>query len=342
MESVKTDIFIDQVFVFTPKGEIKDLPKGSTPLDFAYRVHSELGNHCTGAKVNGRLMPLQYQLNNGDVVEIITAKRAKGPSRDWLSPHLGYAKTSHAKQKIRQWFKKQERTENIERGREILEKELRRLGVKLSEREELAKLFKYDNLDDFLAAVGYGGVTTHQIAVQLAVQQEQPKAVSEVTPSKPPVSAIQVLGVGDLLTQLAKCCHPVPSDRIIGYITRSRGVTIHRQDCHSVIREDEKERLISVEWRQTDAVYPVSIQVEAWDRVGLMRDVGNIVAEEKINIADMNLVNHDDQTISLYFTLEMSGLAQLSRLLARIEGIRGVMGVIRIDNGATAKASKAA
>jgi GTP pyrophosphokinase len=223
-----------------------------------------------------------------------------------------------------------------------LEKELRRLGVKLSEREELAKLFKYDNLDDFLAAVGYGGVTTHQIAVQLAVQQEQPKAVSEVTPSKPPVSAIQVLGVGDLLTQLAKCCHPVPSDRIIGYITRSRGVTIHRQDCHSVIREDEKERLISVEWRQTDAVYPVSIQVEAWDRVGLMRDVGNIVAEEKINIADMNLVNHDDQTISLYFTLEMSGLAQLSRLLARIEGIRGVMGVIRIDNGATAKASKAA
>ena len=342
LESVKTDIFIDQVFVFTPKGEIKDLPKGSTPLDFAYRVHSELGNHCTGAKVNGRLMPLQYQLNNGDVVEIITAKRAKGPSRDWLSPHLGYAKTSHAKQKIRQWFKKQERTENIERGREILEKELRRLGVKLSEREELAKLFKYDNLDDFLAAVGYGGVTTHQIAVQLAVQQEQPKAVSEVTPSKPPVSAIQVLGVGDLLTQLAKCCHPVPSDRIIGYITRSRGVTIHRQDCRSVIREDEKERLISVEWRQTDAVYPVSIQVEAWDRVGLMRDVGNIVAEEKINIADMNLVNHDDQTISLYFTLEMSGLAQLSRLLARIEGIRGVMGVIRIDNGATAKASKAA
>jgi len=342
LESVKTDIFIDQVFVFTPKGEIRDLPKGSTPLDFAYRVHSELGNRCTGAKVNGRLMPLQSQLNNGDVVEIITAKRAKGPSRDWLSPHLGYTKTAHAKQKIRQWFKKQERTENIERGRVILEKELRRLGFKLSEREELAKLFKYDNLDDFLAAVGYGGVTTHQIAGQLAAQQEQPKAVSEGTPSKPPVSAIQVLGVGDLLTQLAKCCHPLPGDRIIGYITRSRGVTIHRQDCHSVIREDEKERLIPVEWRQTDSVHPVSIQIEAWDRVGLMRDVANMVAEEKINIAGMNLVNQDDQTIALYFTLEMSGLAQLSRLLARIEGIRGVMRVIRMDSGATAKASKAA
>ena len=172
LESVKTDIFIDQVFVYTPKGEIKDLPKGSTPLDFAYRVHTELGHQCTGAKVNGRLVPLNSQLNSGDVVEIITTKKAKGPSRDWLSPHLGYIKTSHARQKIRQWFNKQERTENIERGREILDKELRRLGIKLSEREELAKLFKYESLDDFLAAVGYGGITTHHIAVQLAAQQE--------------------------------------------------------------------------------------------------------------------------------------------------------------------------
>ncbi|GAI04728.1 unnamed protein product, partial [marine sediment metagenome] len=150
LESVKTDIFIDQVFVYTPKGEIKDLPKGSTPLDFAYRVHTELGHRCIGAKVNGRLIPLNYQLNNGDVIQIMSAKEGKGPSRDWLSPHLGYTKTSHAREKIRQWFKKQERAENIERGREILERELRHLGVKLSEREEIAKLFKYDNLDDFL------------------------------------------------------------------------------------------------------------------------------------------------------------------------------------------------
>jgi len=337
LESVKTDIFIDQVFVYTPKGEIKDLPKGSTPLDFAYRVHSELGHQCTGAKVNGRLVSLNYQLNSGDVVEIITTKKAKGPSRDWLSPHLGYIKTSHARQKIRQWFNKQERTENIERGREILDKELRRLGIKLSEREELAKLFKYESLDDFLAAVGYGGITTHHIAVQLAAQQEQPRTVTEVTPSRQPASPVRVLGVGDLLVQLAQCCRPVPGDNIIGYVTRSRGVTIHRQDCYNVIREDEKERLLLAEWGQTDSVYPVSIQVEAWDRVGLVRDITTVVAEEKVNIAAVNLVNHDDSAISLYFTLEMRGLAQLSRLLAKIERVRGVINVTRVGDEVTMK-----
>jgi len=338
LESVKTDIFIDQVFVYTPKGEIKDLPKGSTPLDFAYRVHTELGHCCTGANVNGRLVPLNYQLKNGDVIKIITGKRAKGPSRDWLSPHLGYVKTSHARQKIRQWLKKQERTENIERGREILEREFRRLGVKLSVREELAKLLKYDNVDDFLAAIGYGGISTHQIAVQLAAQQEQPKLAAETTPSKAPVSAIRVLGVGNLLTRLAQCCHPVPGDRVIGYITRNRGVTIHRQDCYNVIHEDERERLIPVEWGRTDSVYPVSIQVEAWDRVGLVRDITTLVADEKVNISGVNLVNHDDHTISLYFTLEMTGLAQLSWLLAKIEGVRGVINVGRVGDGATPSA----
>ena len=163
---MKTDIFNDQVFVYTPKGEIKDLPKGSTPLDFAYRVHTDLGHRCIGSKVNSRLVPLNYQLNNGDMVEIMSTKRNKGPSRDWLNPHLGYIKTSHAREKIRQWFKKQERADNIERGREILEKELRHLGV-ASGREELTKLFKYDSLEDFLAAIGYGGITTHQIALKL-------------------------------------------------------------------------------------------------------------------------------------------------------------------------------
>ena len=337
LESVKTDIFIDQVFVYTPKGEIKDLPKGSTPLDFAYRVHTELGHRCIGAKVNGRLVPLNYQLNNGDVVEIMSGKRAKGPSRDWLSPHLGYIKTSHAREKIRQWFKKQERAENIERGRELLEKEMRRLGIKLSEREELVKLFKYDSLDDFLVAIGYGGITTHQIALKLAAEQEQPRVVAEVTPAKPPVLAIQVLGAGDLLTQVAQCCRPVPGDRIIGYVTRSRGVTIHRQDCYNVVHEDEKERLIPVEWGQIDSLYPVSIQVEAWDRVGLMRDITTIVAEEKINIAAVSSVHHDDHTVSEYFTLEMKGLAQLSRLLVRIEAIKGVISVTRVGDEAMIK-----
>jgi len=335
LESVKTDIFIDQVFVYTPKGEIKDLPSGSTPLDFAYRVHTELGHRCIGAKVNGRLVPFNYQLKNGDVVEIMSAKGGRGPSRDWLSPHLGYIKTSHAREKIRQWFKRQERTENIERGREILEKEMRHLGIKLSEREGLAKLFNYDNLDDFLVAIGYGGITTRQIALKLTAQQEQPKEVAEVAPPKRPTSAIKVLGVGDMLTQLAQCCHPVPGDKIIGYITRSRGVTVHRQDCHNVIGEDEKERLIPVEWAQTDSLYPVSVKIEAWDRVGLARDITDVVAGEKVNISTMNVANHDDHTTSISLTLETGGLAQLSRLLEKIEGVREVTSVTRVGDEAT-------
>ncbi len=338
LESVKTDIFIDQVFVYTPKGEIKDLPKGSTPLDLAYRIHTELGHRCIGAKVNGRLVSLSYQLNNGDVVEILSAKESRGPSRDWLSPHLGYIKTSHARTKIRQWFKKQERTENIERGRQVLEKELRHLGIKI-DREELAGLFHYSNFDDFLAAIGYGGVVTHQIAVKLAAQHESPRAAAEVTLPKPIQSAVRVLGVGDLVTHLAQCCHPVPGDKIIGYVTRSRGVTIHRQDCYSVVHEDERERLILAEWGQTDSVYPVNIEVQAWERVGLIRDITTVVAEEKVNIAAVSFTNNNDYTASGFVTLEVNGLAQLSRLLVKIEGIRGVISVSRIGDEATMKAS---
>jgi len=336
LESVKTDIFIDQVFVYTPKGEIKDLPKGATPLDFAYRVHTELGHHCIGAKVNSRLVPLDYELKNGDVVEIMATKGARGPSLDWLNPHLGYVKTSHSREKIRQWFKKRERTENIERGRQILDKELKRLGITI-EREKLAGLFNYTNLDDFLAAIGYGGITTHQIVVKLAAQQEPPKVEVEVTRPKPVPSAVQVLGVGNLVTHLAQCCHPVPGDRVIGYITRSRGVTIHRQDCYNVLHEDEKQRLVPVEWGKTDSLYPVRIQVEAWDRVGLMRDITTIVAEEKVNIASFSLTNHHDHTISLDFIMETEGLAQLSRLMRKIEAVKSVLNIARIGDAAAPK-----
>ena len=337
LESVKTDIFIDQVFAYTPKGEIKDLPKGATPLDFAYRIHTELGHRCIGARVNGRLVPLNYQLKNGDIVDIMTTKGAKKPSLDWLNPQLGYIKTSHAREKIRQWFRKQERTENIERGRELLEKEMRRLGIKLSSREELAKLFKYDDLDGFLAAIGYGGISTHQIAVKLSAQQEQPEGITGAILPKQTVPTVNVLGVRDMLTHLAQCCHPVPGDKIIGYITRSRGVSIHRQDCYNIIHEDEKERLVLVDWRSVDALYPVNIRVDVWDRVGVMRDITTIVAEEKVNIAAANSVRHDDHTVTEYFTLETSGLAQLSRLLGKIEGARGVISVTRVGSEATAK-----
>ncbi len=332
LESVKTDIFIDQVFIYTPKGEIKDLPRGSTPLDFAYRVHTDLGHRCVGAKVNGKLVPFSYQLRNGDVIEIISAKGSRGPSLDWLNPNLGYVNTSHAKTKIRQWFNKQERTENIERGRQILDKELKRLGIK-AERQVLAELFAYSNLDDFLAAVGNGTITAHQIVLKMDAQEEKEIPVAEVAPARTAPSTVQVLGVGDLVTNIAPCCHPVPGDKIIGYITRSRGVTIHRQDCRNIRHEDEKERLIPVEWGHSDeALYPVNVQVEAWDRVGLMRDITTVVAEEKVNIASASLADGDGHTVTMYLTLETRGLAHLSQILKKIDAVKGVLSVTRIGD----------
>ncbi|MFQ5924748.1 MAG: RelA/SpoT family protein [Dehalococcoidia bacterium] len=329
MESIKTDIFGDRVYVYTPKGEIKDLPAGSTPLDFAYRIHTDLGHRCIGAKVNGRMVPLSYQLQNGDTVEILATKGEKGPSRDWLNPSLGHIKTSHAREKVRQWFRKQERDENIQRGRELLGKELRRLGISLSE-EELADLFKRESVDDFLAAIGYGDISTHQIAPKLAVQQERPFVLPELVPRRPKVSsAVQVMGVGNILTHLAPCCNPMPGDEIIGYVTRTKGVTVHRKDCPNIAHTDEKERLIKVEWGHSDQFYSVPVSIEAWDRVGLLRDISTIVAEEKVNIASVNAADHNDQTTSIFLTLETKGIEQLSRLLSKLEGVRGIISVTR-------------
>ena len=213
---------------------------------------------------------------------------------------------------------------------------LRQLGLADMEREKLARRFKYNSLDDFYAALGYGDITSQQIALRLASQRKQPKITETVSPVQP-VSAVTVRGVGDLLTQLGQCCHPVPGDKIVGYITRSRGVTVHRQDCQNIINEEEKDRLIPVEWGETNALYPVQVQVQAWDRVGLMRDITTLVADEKINIAAVSLANNDDSSISIFLSLEASNLAQLSRLLAKIEGIRGVISATRIGEGATTK-----
>ncbi len=346
LESVKTDIFIDQVFVYTPKGEIKDLPKGSTPLDFAYRVHTDLGHRCIGAKINGKLVPLNYQLKNGDVIEIVSSKAPRGPSLDWLNASLGFVHTTHARNKIRQWFNKQEKAESIEHGKQILDKELRRLGIQ-AERQLLAEIFGYKNLDDFIAAVGNGNITAHQIVLKLAAAEEKEEEVTEPTAQPKTVpSGVQVLGVGDLMTSIAQCCNPVPGDKIIGYITRSRGVSIHRQDCQNVINEDEKERLIPVQWGQSDLLYPVRIQVDAWDRVGLMRDVSTLVAEEKVNINSMSMTNGSHQRVTILFTLQTKGLAQLSEILKKIDGVKGVISVTRVgedvikQSSADAKAVK--
>lgn len=337
IESVKTDLFRDQVFVYTPKGEVKDLPAGATPLDFAYRIHTELGHRCIGAKVNGRLVPLNYQLQNGDVVEILTGKTGRGPSRDWLNPNLGYIKTSHAKEKIRQWFKKQERDDNIARGREMLDRELRRLGLNLAESEaELLRHFKFETLDDFLASLGYGGVSLHGVSMRLAslIQPATPEA-PEAPAEAPRVysTSIQVLGTGDLLTQIARCCNPVPGDPIVGYVTRSRGVTVHRRDCPNVVHLDEKERLVDVEWGRSNHLYPVDVRIEAWDRVGLLRDVSTVIAEEKVNMAGVRTQEHGDRTVTVRLTLETSGVDQLMRVLGKLETVRGVMAVTRTTDG---------
>jgi GTP pyrophosphokinase len=238
VDSLKTDLFQDQVFVFTPKGEIKELPTGATALDFAYRIHTEVGHRCVGAKVNGRLVPLNSVLQNGDSVEIILAKATRGPSRDWLNPALGYLKTVHARDKVRQWFRKQAREESIARGRELVEKELHRLGVEHAIKlEELARAFRYERADDFLAAVGYADINTQQIATKLSHELAPPPAPPP-TPLLPstdgPVRGLRVKGVSDMLTRLAQCCNPVPGDPVVGYVTRGRGVTDRgrREDQH--------------------------------------------------------------------------------------------------------------
>lgn len=338
VESVKTDIFHDQVFVYTPKGEVLDLPAGATPLDFAYRIHTDLGHQTVGAKVNGRMVPLNSTLRTGDRVEIMRSRTSKGPSRDWLNPNLGYVRTSHSREKIRQWFRKQERADNIVHGRNLLDKEMRRLGLDLNERQDqILQMFNYTNMDDFLAALGYGGISTQAIARKLAqlIQEEEAEAEQPAPePEKPAPAALgspsmRVLGVGNLLTTMARCCNPVPGDQIVGYVTRTRGVTVHRADCHNILNTDEPERLVEVEWGTATRLYPAAIRIEAWDRVGLLRDITTVVTEDKVNMMGVRTIENGDGSVSILATLETTGIEQLSRLLSRIEAIRGVRSVER-------------
>jgi GTP pyrophosphokinase len=334
VDSLKTDVFQDQVYVFTPRGEIKEMPTGATPLDFAYRVHTDVGHKCVGAKVNGRMVALDHTLQNGDIVEIITARGSKGPSLDWLNPNLGYIHTANAREKVRQWFKRQRRDENILRGRDLVDKELKRFSIDGVKLEDVAAAFKYEKLDDFLAAVGYGDIQPQQIATRIANEMRPP-----VDPSEPPAlrpasspssSGVRVLGVGDLLTRLANCCSPVPGDEIIGYITRGKGVTVHRLACPSVVNEENQERLVQVDWGRTEQqMFPVTVRVEAWDRVGLARDVAALLADEGLSMTAQTAVVHKDQTATVWATVEVNGLDKLSRVLHRLEGVRDVFSVVR-------------
>lgn len=337
IDQVKAEVFQDRVHVLTPQGHVIDLPSGATPVDFAYYIHTEVGHRCRGAKVNGRIVPLNYPLKNGEQIEILTAKRG-GPSRDWLNGHLGYIKTSRARSKVRQWFKRQNYDENVSQGRNILDRELHRLGIPEVNYEKLARRFNFNKVDDFLAAIGRSDINLPHIVsaitdiVEAAEPEEKkewrlPAPRSTGVPTTPPEVKIQ--GVGNLLTNLAQCCRPVPGDdTIIGYITRGRGVTIHRRDCPNVLRfnDERRERLIEVDWDLIgNETYPVDVQIEAFDRPGLLRDITAIVANEKINMSAVNVfTKKKEHKAILLFTLEIANIDQLSRILNVIERLPNV------------------
>ncbi|MGH2518888.1 MAG: RelA/SpoT family protein [Chloroflexota bacterium] len=342
VESVKIDLFQDEVFVFTPKGEVKTLPARATPVDFAYRIHTDVGNRCIGAKVNNKLVSLDYQLKHGDIVEILTTKAAHGPSRDWLS----IVRTAGAREKIRQWFKREEREDNVARGKEILDKELRRLagqslGAVSDRLPAVAEAMHHRTLEDLFAAIGYGASTAAQVITKLGFREEPeslvvipPDVATTTTERTISTSTITVRGVGDLLTRLANCCKPVPGDEIIGFITRGRGITVHRHDCFSIRHEDEPERLVRVEWAHSKkTLFPVRIRVEAWDREGLLRDMATVIAEEKISLVAASASAHPDQTATLTATINILDLDQLSRLFTKLEKIKDLFAVER-DNSA--------
>src|SRR5438046_4641216 len=334
VEGIKLDIFQDQVFVFTPRGDVKDLPAGATPLDFAYRIHTDVGHRTIGAKINNRLVPLDYRLKNGDIVEIVTTKGEHGPSRDWLN----VVRTGHAREKIRQWFKRKDRDENIVHGRESLERELRRLARKsiqavgLERLAEIARSYNYDGLEDFYAAVGYGALSAQQVVTRLGVADDAELALPAVAPPTLPArtGGVRVKGVGDLLVRFARCCHPIPGDPITGFITRGKGVTVHLQSCPTVINEREVSRLIEVEWEAAPAdSYPIAIRVEAYDRTGLLSDITQVVAENRVNIVAATVAVSPDHTAVVTATLQVASVSQLARVMGRIEQLKDVISVQR-------------
>jgi len=334
VEGIKLDIFQDQVFVFTPRGDIKDLPTGATPLDFAYRIHTDVGHRTIGAKVNNRLVPLDYRLKNGDIVEIVTTKGEHGPSRDWMN----VVRTQHAREKIRQWFKRKDRDENIVHGREALERELRRLARKSIQSvghdriNEVVKQYNMDSLDDFYAAIGYGAISAQQVVSRLGVVDDEEVGLPTVAPATIPArtGGVRVNGVGDLLVRFGKCCHPIPGDPIVGFITRGKGVTVHLQSCPTVLNEREIPRLIEVEWESAPAQsYPIAIRIEAFDRTGLLNDITQVVAENKVNIVAAAVHVNPDHTAIVTATLQVASVSQLAKVMSRIEGLKDVLNVQR-------------
>jgi len=331
LERFNAELSGDRVYVATPRGELLDLPAGSTPLDFAYAVHTEIGHRCRGAKVNGAMVPLTTALRSGDQVEVLTTRNGT-PSRDWLSPHLGYLASARARAKVRHWFKHRDHDKNVTAGQEIFNRELRRLGVAGTDKDALVKRFNFTRFEDFLAGLGGGDVSAAQLAGALQHEVPRPPPAPVQRPRKSrrarPGSPVQVEGVGDLLVTMARCCAPVPEDAIVGFVTRGRGVTIHRGDCRNMLRLDAEQRgrLVDVSWSGESAeTWPVRVAVRAWDRRGLLRDVTTVLTAENVNISALD--THGDggeQSVEILATLHVRDLEHLSRVLDRIGQVPNV------------------
>jgi len=335
VDSMKTDVFGDRVYVFTPRGDIIDLPSGATPIDFAYHVHTDVGHRCRGAKINGKLTALDYHLKTGDKVEILSAKRG-GPSRDWLNQNLGLVKTQRARAKIRQWFKKQAYEQNAAQGKAILEKELRRLGLQDVNQERIAREFEYKGVEDLYVAIGNGDLTLSRVVNHLTLgekpEQEFTLSASKIDGSGPSSDTVTVVGLKGLLTSMARCCNPAPGDAIVGYVTRGRGATIHRQDCPNILRIRDRERLVRVSWGEPKNTYPVPVRIKAYDRNGLMKDVSSLISDEGVNMPKVTVeVNRNLAVFDLI--LEVRDIVQLSRVLDRLENLDNVLEAQRVRPG---------
>jgi guanosine-3',5'-bis(diphosphate) 3'-pyrophosphohydrolase len=333
MESMKTDVFKDRVYVFTPRGDIIDLSSGSTPIDFAYHVHTDIGHRCRGARVNGKLVPLYQELKTGDQVEVLTAKRG-GPSRDWLNSNLGLVKTQRARAKIKAWFKKQEDEQNLAQGRAALERELQRLGMLDLNFEKMARELGYKTPDEMFIALGCGDLSVNRVIKQLEDTEESADILQVTAPAHKTQStdAIQVVGLKGLLWQLARCCNPMPGEPIVGYVTRGRGATIHRQDCPNILQRKDTERFLQVDWGTVEQTFAVPVTVKAYDRQGLMGDISTLLQNEGVNIADVS-VNFNRSLADLRLVVEVRDLGQLSRVLTRIESVPNVLEAQRTKPG---------
>ncbi|MDT8384630.1 MAG: GTP diphosphokinase [Gammaproteobacteria bacterium] len=332
IDRFKSEVFHDRVYVLTPQGEVVDLAKGSTPLDFAYHIHTDVGHGYRGAKVNGKIVPIAYVLKNGEQVEILTSKRGT-PSRDWLNPHLHYLTNPRARAKVRGWFRQQDYANNVIHGRSFIEKEFHRLGVSDIGLDVLAKRFKFASTDDFLAAAGCGDITGSQIAHRLAEYILPPTSplpsARKTQAAASDTGNVCIMGVGDLVTQLAGCCKPLPYDAIVGYITRGHGVTVHRNDCRNVLRlkRQEPERLIEVEWSHgRPQTYEVDIHVRAFDRQGLLRDITEVLSNAGLNVTAVNTATHHATHIAtMTLRMDVSDVEQLSQALLKLEQLPNVM-----------------